>query len=443
VANTPDVTEPTLTVGPITDDLQPMNPFLALRYQFGMLLGVDDFETAQAYARGKMRLHNAWLHGAGVVWGFGVSAPPVSATDATLRGEIQVDPGLALDGHGRELHLDAAACVNVGAWYDKHKDDEGFVHAATDTGGVSFAAHIELRFRACLTRPVPAMTEPCDGGSNGTAFSRAFETVEVKLVPGPAPARTNPYHRLRLLFGVEGLTGATATPAEQGVLDELSAIAGAAAADRGAAFLAAFRRCAALDVIDLAPGKSADGTRTLLFPGAEDAPVVLADLTGVTLDPVAGGGWTLRAVTIDPTVRPAHVATATIEELNCCAGAATGVDGPWIDADSVQVDDGVVTLKATRPLAAASVAPAAFAFVRFDQTAGWSALTIEKATLDATDKLTVKLAFTPATPPTGLLRLIVRGTGTAPVLGDDLIPLGARAGASDGKDFVHMWNTRS
>ena len=49
-----------------------LNPFYALRYHFGMLLGVDDFETEQVYHRGKMRLHSAWLHRQGVVWGFNV-----------------------------------------------------------------------------------------------------------------------------------------------------------------------------------------------------------------------------------------------------------------------------------------------------------------------------------------------------------------------------------
>ena len=50
----------------------PASPFTALQYHFGMLLGVDDLETAQAYPRGKIRLHNAWLHREGVVWGFNV-----------------------------------------------------------------------------------------------------------------------------------------------------------------------------------------------------------------------------------------------------------------------------------------------------------------------------------------------------------------------------------
>src|SRR5437762_10569591 len=88
----------------------PLNPFTALSYHFGMLLGVDDFETEQGYHRGKHALHNAWLHRDGVVWGLGVESDPVS-------GEIRVGPGLALDAAGNELHLDLPACLDVGRWW--------------------------------------------------------------------------------------------------------------------------------------------------------------------------------------------------------------------------------------------------------------------------------------------------------------------------------------
>src|SRR6185503_7811784 len=99
--------------------LTPISPYLGIHYHFGMLLGVDDFETEQAYHRGKMQLHNAWLHRQGVVWGFGVGVD-------NEHGEIRVKPGLALDSAGHELHLDADYCINVGEWFDKHEKDSGF-----------------------------------------------------------------------------------------------------------------------------------------------------------------------------------------------------------------------------------------------------------------------------------------------------------------------------
>src|SRR5687768_11633873 len=84
------------------DAVLPASPFYAMQYHFGMLLGVDDLEAAQAYPRGKIRLHNAWLHGDGVVWGLGVGVND--------RRELYVDSGLALDAAGHELHVDRRQC---------------------------------------------------------------------------------------------------------------------------------------------------------------------------------------------------------------------------------------------------------------------------------------------------------------------------------------------
>jgi hypothetical protein len=182
------------------DALLPIGPFTALQYHFGMLLGVDDLETAQAYPRGKIRLHNAWLHREGVVWGLDVRVND--------RRELTVTPGLALDAAGRELHLDATACVDLGKWYAKHADDPAFVFEDAPNGRKRFDVHVVARFRACPARPVPAIADPCAGAAPGlrrgdTAYSRVTESVELLLRPGLAPAKDRGYHRLRVLFALE------------------------------------------------------------------------------------------------------------------------------------------------------------------------------------------------------------------------------------------------
>src|ERR1700688_1186653 len=176
------------------DGLLPVNPFNALQFHFGMLLGVDDLETGQAYPRGKVRLHNAWLHREGVVWGLNVAF--------NSRNELAVAPGLALDAAGHELHLDRQACMDVGLWYAAHKDDPGFTFADSG-GGKKVSVHVVAKFKACLTRPVPAMVEPCAGAQTDTAYSRVFETVELLLRPGLSQPKDHGYHRLRVLFQIE------------------------------------------------------------------------------------------------------------------------------------------------------------------------------------------------------------------------------------------------
>ncbi|MFO7567703.1 MAG: hypothetical protein R6X02_33990 [Enhygromyxa sp.] len=109
MANTPDVSE-CAACRRQGDARLPIDPWRSLAVHFGMLLGVEDFKTVDAYHRGKMWLHSAWLNREGVIWGLAPSI--VSST-----GELRIEAGLALDACGRELHLDRAACIDLGRWF--------------------------------------------------------------------------------------------------------------------------------------------------------------------------------------------------------------------------------------------------------------------------------------------------------------------------------------
>lgn len=375
--------------------------FLSLRYHFGMLLGVTDFETEQAYHRGKIRLHNQWLHGAGVVWGYHVEAD-------LARGELRVRPGLALDAVGRELHLEADACLNVAAWFDAHREELGLDRPAPGQS-VTFDAHVVIRFKTCLTRQVPALAEPCENAGTTTAYSRVFETVEILLRPGLPPAPPPPpYHRLRLLFGLDA-------PRVDENGDVLEADLEVLGAPRN---LASLRRFAALDEIELRP------------PEATEFPVLLATIGGLTLANT-DGQLGLGAAAVDVTVRPTLVATAALQEL--LAGASALAGGPTVVPGSVEIDTatGEVRFQAQSPLAAASVTATQFSLAFFDAATGWHTATPNAASLDA-DQRTVTVTFTlPAT--TGqMARFVAPGTGPAPLLGVNLLPL------NHGQDFVHQ-----
>lgn len=394
MANTPDMTP--CSSAESSNGLSA--PFYSLRYHFGMLLGVSDFETDQSYHRGKMWLHNSWLHREGVVWGFDVQLD-------TDHGEIRVKPGLALDAPGRELHLEQDACLNAAAWFEAHREDAGFEFTEDDTS-ITFDAHVVIRFKTCLTRQVPALSEPCEGGGTGTAYSRVFETVEIFLRPGKAPARSLPYHRLRLLFGLDQPRtdeGGAVAEADQAVLD--------APKD-----LDSFRRFAALDEIDLSP------------PDEEEYPVALADVSAITLSK-GESGLTLAGGAVDVSVRPSHVATATIQELLC--GRLDNAGGPVADPASVNLDEtaGTLSFQVSAGLAAASVRIAAFSLTFFDETAGWQTAAVNSATYDDVTR-TVSISF--AGPLGGtLVRFIAKGSGPEPLLGTNLVAL------NNGNDFVY------
>lgn len=439
MANTPDMAS-CLAQSDEVGELLPLSPFYALHYHFGMLLGVDDFETEQAYHRAKMRLHNAWLHRAGVIWGFDVRRD-------LARGEIRVLPGLALDAAGHELHLAGDACLNVSQWFEAHRKDEGFVF--TESGdAIHFDAHVAMRFKACLTRQVPALLEPCEGGNSSTAYSRVFETLEILLKPGQAPPRTEPYHRLRLLFGIDPphVAAGAIVAADQQVLDERDRILALAHEAQAAAYLQAFHQFAALDGIELTPAMSVDGSRQLLFPAVDDELVVLANVSGVTLEKSVAG-WTLTAGEVDASVRPTHVATTTSQDLLCGLLAqdgrvATSSGGPRVLPASLQVDEGALqlTFQVDSDLHAASVTPDAFSVTWFDNT-GWHGIAVDDAQWDGATK-TVSLTLHEA-PAGEVMRFIARGTGGTPLLGANLAPLAGAisdppASAHNGHDFVCM-----
>jgi hypothetical protein len=415
--------------------LLPVDPYTALRIHFGMLLGVDDFETEAAYHRGKMRLHNAWLHGHGVVWGLNVSAD-------TASGEIRVERGLAQDLAGHELHLDAQACVSVGTWFDAHRNDAGFVFQETNNGNtVSFNAHVAMRFRACQARQVPALSDPCGGSQTSTAYSRVVETVELLLVPGQDPDPTNPppprpYHRLRLLFGLDDPVSGSAEDAA--IVNARTAIEQQAGTDEPAGYLDALRNYAALDSADLTPATETETGMALLFPAPDDTPVVIGNVTGITLQK-SGGAWQLATANASIAGRRTLIDTATIQELLCgpaFVAAAVGAappppipTGPQVSPASVSLSGQTITLSVTPALRMASVTQQAFAVTVFGAT-GWQSVAVDQAQLDGTGMLvTLTLHSTPAG---DLLRLIAFGTGQTPLLGNDLTPLGG------GTDFVHM-----
>jgi hypothetical protein len=435
----------TLTETPTT--VLPTDPFTSVRYHFGMLLGVDDFETEQGYHRGRTSLHNAWLHGAGVVWGLAVELN-------MTREELRVGSGLALDAAGNELHVATPACLSVPAWYAQHADDADVAAARRITAtGVELDAHVVARFRPCLARPVPAFAEPCEGSAAETAYSRVSSAVEFLLVPAAATAAATAYHRLRVLFGLEP----PALPDDQPVVDGLAAVAARPDAERATALLDVFRALATLDGVDLEPAATPDGDEPTLFPGVVADGVVLADVTGLALEP-DGDGWKLAGGAVDYAPRRTHVATATIQELLCgpalsggapVPGAGGGgpadeadAGGPRVDRASVAFPaDDKISFGLDKPIRPGSAVKDAFRVSALGDTGAWRHVGVADVDYDETSNaITLRLNRSLGG---GLVRLLVRGTGTTPLLGTDDIPLaGARGGPAggehDGRDFVHQ-----
>lgn len=460
----------------VFNEMLPVDPFRSLYVHFGMLLGVDDFQTLDAYHRGKMWYHSAWLHGKGVVWGLEVQLPqiPIEPDDfegePLLTGEVKVDPGLAIDGMGRELYLQQSACLNLAAWYQAHQDDEALqsiLQIDEQTGDITFDGHVTLEFRGCLTRQVPALSEPCDGASTTTAYSRVVETVTVCMNPGLAPESDNrDYHRLYVLFGLvepdvddEGVT----TESDQDVLDARTEIDNAPDDQKASVCHQWFRHFAVLDEMDIAPDTEAGSVGFASFPRVPPGKIVLANLHGLRLHQ-EDNVWHLIEGTVDNAIRSLLLPTGVIQDL-LCTGLAQGAaavapgegedplstpdaGGPRIDAESIELE-GTEMIHFNvlgGPLMKASADARGLSISAFDTRDGWIPAVIKEVSYDVdAERVSVELRDAPGG---NLIRLIVKGTGESPFMGRNRIPL---AGGSDsgpgslhnGNDFVFMFRARS
>ncbi|WP_086839424.1 hypothetical protein [Amycolatopsis kentuckyensis] len=371
-----------------------VDPFTTLAVHFGMLLGVSDFQVLAANPRGKAALHQAWQHGKGVVWGF-----PISVDGA----DLVVGPGLGVDGLGREVRSGSRMCLDIRAWRDEQP-------AGSVPEGDTFDAQLVIRHDACLSRPVPSIQPGYAGSDRSPAYSRILELGRLELRPyrsRPPDDRGKAFATLRAYV-------------RDGLLPSGAAHAGT--------HLAEFRAVVADLVASAHPpgaGPDAQAGRTRLFPEDEPGEVLLADLPGLRLTPAGDGKWKLDAPTIDLSVRRTHVPTWVLSELLAelldrglggegPADCASDAGGPRVTR--IAADGTTVTVDFRGRIAESTVA-GALNVRRFDETSGWVRVAPRNLTVTGGDKGSRLTFDLPSAPGDETYRLLLRGTGPAPLAG--------------------------
>jgi hypothetical protein len=416
----------------------PVNPFVALRAAYGMLLGEDDFRTMMGNPRGKQMLHAGWLHGAGVVWGFGVTVNGLN--------ELEVRPGLAVDELGRDLPSETTVKLDVRSlWKD--------VAPLTD-GRRTVHACLLVRFGSCLTTAVPTLADPCDVTRKHDDFSRVLERARVELRPEPCQAQQRPYHRVRVLLGLDPVGEKDA--AGRAALAARERVADCPARDQPAALLRELRNLAAWDGADRKPAADRDGHPTQ-FPVSDNDPLDDKDATAVVLAcvdievrDVDGRTEICEPPTVDTSARTTLLPTATIQELVCGLGPMlrppdedADAGGPRVDTDRAHIaDDGSqIVVPVDAELHPGSVRRAVV--VTSLSTRGWIDEDIDTVRYDPSHAdygpaIVVEMADRPANE---MVRVLVRGTGPTPAFGaDPPAPLagvvGGPACGPEGRDAV-------
>ena len=156
-------------------------PMERLRYFPRQLLTADDMRAEQEYFREKLRRHNRYLHGWGVVCG--CTLEPVSNTKGY---KVRVCPGYAVAPQGDEIWIDD--CIEVDLKTGAQDPPcstrwpcppEGVMPGAADA---PVRVYIAVRYAECSSRPVRVHPAGCGCDETGCEYSRTRDSFEIKVL---------------------------------------------------------------------------------------------------------------------------------------------------------------------------------------------------------------------------------------------------------------------
>lgn len=153
-----------------------------LRYFPRQLLTADDMRAEQEYFRDKLRRHNQYLHGWGVVCGCTVE--PVTATNGW---KVRVCPGYAVDPQGDEIWIDECVEVDLQTGADKQPCSVRWPcppvgEMPTSGNGTTSVVYVAVRYAECFTRPVRVHPAGCGCDETGCEYSRIRDSFEIKVL---------------------------------------------------------------------------------------------------------------------------------------------------------------------------------------------------------------------------------------------------------------------
>ena len=154
-----------------------------VRYFPRQLLTADDMAVEQDYFRQKLRRHNRYLHGWGVVCGCTIEVAPT----ATLPWQVRVCPGYAVGPQGDDILIDD--CVLFDLKTGLQPPDPCTVKwpcpptgemPSTESG--RNLVYLAVRYAECYTRPVRVHPAGCGCDETSCEYSRVRDAFELKLL---------------------------------------------------------------------------------------------------------------------------------------------------------------------------------------------------------------------------------------------------------------------
>lgn len=153
------------------------------------LLTADDMTTERDYFLQKLRRHNRFLHGWGVVCGLTVTAAPSD----TAPWRVQIGTGYALAPYGDEIfvgeavYFDLAACISGGT---TSPCEPNLVTAGS--AGTSSTAYLAIKYAECLARPIQVASSGCGCDSDPCQYSRIVDSFQLQCMAQPPTQPADP-----------------------------------------------------------------------------------------------------------------------------------------------------------------------------------------------------------------------------------------------------------
>jgi len=164
----------------LLDSAQSTHGLDRVHYFPRQLLTADDMAAEQRYFQEKLRRHNRFLHGWGVVCGLEVSPAPTD--DAPWR--VQIAAGLALGPYGDEVYvpktvfLDLARC-GAGTTTDPCAPNQLQRPGSITSAGPVFIA---IKYAECVARPVQVLPSGCACDASACEYSRIRDSFQIECL---------------------------------------------------------------------------------------------------------------------------------------------------------------------------------------------------------------------------------------------------------------------
>jgi len=147
------------------------------------LLSVDDMEAECKYFRQKLRRHNRFLHGWGIVCGLEVSD---AAPNNPNSSNVQISPGYALGPYGDEIFVPSSITLDLTKCLPGAATDPCQPNVVSGgTPGTGTSLYIAIKYAECLAKPVRAMPAGCACDDEDCQYSRVRDSFQISCLTVP------------------------------------------------------------------------------------------------------------------------------------------------------------------------------------------------------------------------------------------------------------------